>query len=406
MSNQYKNNHYVPQWYQRHFLPHNQENKELFYLNLKPKIAVDSDGISHILNPIHKTGFKYCFAEEDLYTTRFGKEESTKIEQMFFGKIDSNGKKAVDYFINFKHPSINQKAFNDLITYMSVQKLRTPKGLEWLSRQSGSSNQNEILNIMIYLKSLYCAIWTECVWLIADASQSETKFIVSDHPVTVYNRKCNPNSKYCSESNDPDISLNATQTIFPLSLDKVLILTNLSWVRNPYQSELKLRPNPIKLRPAMFKILDIQTLRLLKEAEVKEINFIIKKRAYSYIGAAKKEWLFPEEDVSTSNWNNFGNGYLLMPDPRSLDYSGEIMWGNDNGIVGSIDAYGRPAGHPDFNKEIDTKEEFQTFYKFKGEFAHLYGPYRRGRAFRIGQLDPEKETEEQYKYHLSLYKSK
>jgi hypothetical protein len=41
---------------------------------------------------------------------------------------------------------------------------------------------------MVRLRNLYCAIWTECVWLLADASRSPTKFLVSDHPVTVYNR--------------------------------------------------------------------------------------------------------------------------------------------------------------------------------------------------------------------------
>ncbi len=56
------------------------------------------------------------------------------------------------------------------------------------------------------MQDLYCATWTECVWQIADASQSQTKFIISDHPVTVYNRACPHLSKYCSGANDPDIT--------------------------------------------------------------------------------------------------------------------------------------------------------------------------------------------------------
>jgi hypothetical protein len=67
---------------------------------------------------------------------------------------------------------------------------------------------------------------------IADASFSPTKFIVSDHPVTLYNPGCFPQSKCCRGHQDPDIRLVGTHTIFPLSRDKLLILTNVSWVRS------------------------------------------------------------------------------------------------------------------------------------------------------------------------------
>lgn len=68
----------------------------------------------------------------------------------------------------------------------------------------------------------------------------------------------------------------------------------------------------------MFNVLDIQTLRCLSEQEVREINFIIKSRALRYIGAAREEWLYPERHVTKSDWNRYGHGYLLMPDPRSV----------------------------------------------------------------------------------------
>jgi hypothetical protein len=341
-----------------------------------------------------------------LYTTRFGSEESTKIEEIFFGKIDRNGPQAVDYFATFAHPSMNNEAFQRLMLYMSTQKLRTPKGLGFLSQEAQKVEQtidrNKVLRIMLRFRSLYCAIWTECVWLIADASKSETKFIISDHPVTVYNRRRGPRSQWCRDYNDPHIWLQGTHTIFPLSLDKILILTNLSWVRNPYQSELNLRPNPRPLRNAMFKYTDIQTLRHLTEEEVRQINFIIKSRAYKYIAAAQEEWLYPERYISKSQWNVYGDGYLLMPDPRSVTYSGEIMWGNNDGIGGSIDAYGRRPWEKDYGKEDKSKDEFRTFLRFQGEFARRYGPYRRGRSFQMLRLDPEKESDEYHQYHLGL----
>jgi hypothetical protein len=181
---------------------------------------------------------------------------------------------------------------------VSTQKLRTVKGLEWLALQSGAKDKGLILSLMVHLRKVHCAIWTECVWQIADASRSPTKFIVSDHPVTVYNRRCGPFSGWCRGGHDPDIRFHATHTIFPLSLDKILILTNLSWARNPYQSEIGVRPNPNLLRGALFNYLDVQILRHLEEQEVREINFIIKSRARRFIGAGKEEWLFPEKYVS------------------------------------------------------------------------------------------------------------
>ena len=228
-----------------------------------------------------------------------------------------------------------------MMMYISAQKLRTPKGLGWLSGIANTSEKNQILQLMLKIWQLYCAIWAECVWLIADASQSETKFIVSDHPVTVYTRRCGPRSQWCRGYNDPDIRYHATHTLFPLSLDKILILTNLSWVRNPYQKETELRPNPDFFRPTISKITDMQTLRNLSEKEVQEINFIIKSRALRYIGAAKEEWLYPEKLVAKSDWYRYGYGYLLMPDPRSVIYSTGITIGNQDGTATGFDEYGR-----------------------------------------------------------------
>ncbi len=405
MSGLYKNNHYVPQWYQKRFLPVGQTNQELYYLDLKPESFTDPRGTVHQKSGIHKWGFKQCFAEEDLYTTTFGSEESTKIEQLFFGDIDSKGRGAVEHFSNFTHPSANYEAFQSMINYMSTQKLRTPKGLGFLSWKAQTADKNEILRHMLRLRNLYCAIWTECVWQIADASQSNTKFIISDHPITVYNRECGPRSpQWCRGYNDPDIWLHGTHTIFPLSLDKVLILTNLSWVRNPYQSAKKLRPNPNPFRGAMFKFMDIQVMRYLTEQEVKEINFIIKSRALRYIGAAKEEWLYPEKDISKSQWNVYGNGYLLIPDPRSMQYGGEIMIGYKDGSVDSFDEYGRKPWQPGYSKAGNTPNEFVTFHRFQGEFARLFGRKRRGRSFQFAHLDPEEDSDQAHQYHLQQEK--
>lgn len=126
---------------------------------------------------------------------------------------------------------------------MSIQKLRTPKGLHMLSALTKQTEKNRVLLQLQRLQQLYCAIWTECVWSIADASQSDVKFLVSDHPVTVYNQGCFPASQWCADYKDPDTWLSGTHTLFPIALDKLLILTNLSWVRYPYGNPTRERPH-------------------------------------------------------------------------------------------------------------------------------------------------------------------
>jgi hypothetical protein len=402
MSSEYRHNHYVPEWYQKRFLPPGQKEQILYYLDLQPGTFRDGRGIVHSKKSIHRWGFRNCFAEDDLYTTRFGGVESVEIEKQFFGHIDQKGRDAVDYYGKFAHPWDGKDAFQDMLMYMSTQKLRTPKGLAWLGNKTGAADKDRLLQLMLKLRQLHCAIWAECVWLIADASQSETKFIISDHPVTVYNRRCGPRSQWCRGDNDPDIWLHGTHTIFPLSLDRVLILTNLSWVRNPYQSEVAMRPNPNPFRSAMFKITDIQTLRHLSEQEVREIIFIIKNRARRYIGAAKEEWLYPERYVTKSDWHDYGHGYLLMPDPRSVTFGGEIIVGYKDGTATAFDEYGRRPWEKDYKANSGGGTEWETFHHFQGEFARLFGPSRRGRSFEHMSLDNEVDSDDYHKYHLSL----
>jgi hypothetical protein len=229
---------------------------------------------------------------------------------------------------------------------------------------------------------------------------SETKLLLSDHPVTVYNQGCFPASKWCLGFNDPDIWLSGTHTLFPLCLDKLLILANLSWVRYPYGNPIEPRPNPNLFRPAVFNYMQIQTGRVLSETEVNEINLIIKKRAYRYIAASKKEWLYPEEKIRTQHWDKLGNGYLLMPDPRSVSFSSEIIIGYSDSRAESFDAYGRKPWQNGYDDKAQHDKEWETFHAFQGEFARVFGPRRRGVAFEGVRLDNEEDSPDFHAYHL------
>jgi len=403
----YKRNHYVPKWYQYRFLPKELSEQKFYYLDLKPEI-VTVNNRRYTRNDLLRWGPPNCFYEKDLYTTKFLDWESTEIEEKFFGKIDSFGRAAIDYFTTFQHPSANGKALRNLLLYMSTQKLRTPKGLAYLSDVVKISDKNLVLIKMQQLRQIFCALWTECIWSIVDATDSETKFILSDHPVTVYNRDCPPDSEWCLGHRDPDIAFSGTHTLFPLSLDKALILTNLSWVRNPYDHPRKARPNFYPFRNAMFNFMHIQTGRHLTDIEVNEINYVIKMGAYRYIAAARKKWLYPESKIPSQRWEELGQGYLFMPDPRSVTFSSEIIIGYDKG-ADFFDEYGRKPWQPDYNNKTERDKEWETFHRFQGEFARVFGPKRRGRAYEMGRLDSEKDSPDYHAYHLSLenkFKSK
>ena len=367
---QYRHNHYVPVSYQRRFMLPGQSR--YYRLDLKPE-SVANMVVRYTRRALHHWGPDRIFAENDLYTTKWGAGDNTEIEQFFFGQLDDEGARAIDFIRDFDHgkETYNEPLFRQFLRYMSLQKLRTPKGLGAFAANIESNDRNSTLILLQRMQEMYCATWTECVWQIADASDSNTKFIISDHPVTVYNRACPHLSKYCLGANDPDIRQHATHTYFPLSLEKVLILTNLSWLRDPYQNEIRLRPNPGLFRETVFYFLDLQVGRKLTEDEVLQINLITKRRAYRYIAAAKEEWLYPEYTVSTDHWKKFGDGYLLMPEPRLIHMGGEVIVGYQGGGGQSFSPYGHTRGQAGFK---DEKRETRALHRFQAEWAMKHGP--------------------------------
>ena len=354
---------------------------------------------------ILKLGQVRCFCEEDLYTARLRSFKSTEIERLFFGEIDRIGKHAVKWWSDFNYEDfkVSDEAFKGLLRYMSVQKLRTPKGLDYLKSLQKNSDKNFVLMAMQRFRDLHCSIWAETVWAIVDASASSARFIISDHPVTVYNRECFPSSRHCKYPADPAVWQSGTHTLFPLSPSKLLIMTNLSWVRNPYQKGYKNRPNPNPLRPArFFDMQAVQIGRVLSEVEVHQMNFIIKKRARRYIAAGQKEWLYPEDHIPSDHWRKLDDRYLLMPDPRAISFTQEMIAGFKDGGFVAFDEYGRRPGQQEYNDESRAEIEWKTFHAFQGEFARLFGPCRRGLAMELGRLDPKEDDPDFHNYHLEM----
>jgi len=332
------NNHYVPSSYQRRFIS---SGKKLHYLVLDPYKNLP-DGRKKKCNELYEEGPKNTkfFCEKDLYTTNFFGNRNEDIETFLFGKIDGNVPDALDGLAE-NDPYRLHKYFQYIFEYIDAQKLRTPKGLDWIRSNYFQLTKNELLLEMQSLRTMHCTMWVEGVMEIVSAENSDVKFIVSDHPVTIYNYACSPDSEVCEYPNDPSIAWKASQTIFPLDLNHCLILTNLEYASSPDTVDpTSGRTNPRFFSQTITRWDKIIRERKLKSNEVCAINYVIKKRARNHIAAGKKEWLYPENIYNPDNWDDLRK-ILLPPENQVHGFGGEIYVGGGDGLIWYQDAYGR-----------------------------------------------------------------
>jgi hypothetical protein len=384
MSSQPKSHHYVPEWYQRRFMVPAAHAHKLHYLDMKPEKVMHPDGGFHFRTARRQLGPDQCFATDYFYQLRLGAYVSNGLETVFFGQIDDAGAKAVEFYCDYKLNDQAIESFQPLMKYIDAQKWRTPKGLDYLKWQIRKnlrgrtvSQQVEHQMALMFLQQFHmhhCTIWSEAVWEILSCDNTQTKFIVSDNPVTVYNKGVFPGSVGAHYPLDPGIELLGSHTLFPLSYNRCLVLTNLGYVRDPSVSPIKQRENPRYYQQGLFDIRKIQTGRQLNEQEVLAINYIMKQRATRYIAAAYEGWLYPEKHLTNRTWNKLGGKYFLMPDPRKVSFTTGILMGGDGWGWGA-DEYGRRMSR---DKDKDVKalraREFRTFQKAKQSWDSAFGP--------------------------------
>jgi hypothetical protein len=292
------------------------------------------------------------FYGEHLYSTFFGEEVNDDIERKLFGPIDDNGSRAVRAFLTDDQAQWHNN-FEDFFTYLDAQKLRTPKGLDWIRSKYPELNQLQLMIEMQSLRTMHCSLWAEGVRELVSAEDSDVKFIVSDHPITVYNYACPPDSELCEYPNDPDISLKGSQTIFPLDKNRCLILTNLEYAQDPENANpTEQRTNANRMRRSMVNTIEFINSRKLTAEDVTKINHIIKSRSKESVAAGKEEWLYPERSI-TGDWAELR--HVLQPPKNELyRYGGEMYAHFEDGSVHYQDAFGRTTPPNEFlNKDID-----------------------------------------------------
>jgi hypothetical protein len=333
-----RKHHYVPIWYQKRFIPEGQ--KILHYLNLNPFIELpDKSRVKG--REVYKQGPGSCFCEKDLYTTRFFGIRDESIEEFLFGKIDNTGPEAILGLV-LNDPHLLHKYFQEIFLYIDAQKLRTPKGLQWIRSNYFQLTHSELLLEMQFLRTMHCTMWVEGVMEIVSAEDSDIKFIISDHPVTIYNPACSPEVEICQYPNDPPTAWKGSQTIFPLDLNHCFIMTNLEYARDPDGVDpIVSRTNPRFFAQTITRWDAVIRERKLKPEEVCAINYIIKRRACNNIAAANQDWLYPETTYSQNDWQSLSK-ILLPPENKIHMYGGEIyVGGKDGGLAWYQDAFGR-----------------------------------------------------------------
>jgi hypothetical protein len=365
--NQTHRNHYVPEWYQRRFLLDGVSR--FYYLDLNPDVVKTGPGRFYTRKSLLRWGPAKCFYEDDLYTLKLGSWTTDAIERRFFGPIDDHGKLAVQFFADYMVSDETHDAFKRIMPYMDAQRLRTPRGLDWLKQAAKTTDQNRTLQIMGRVFQMHSTMWTEGIWEIVRADDSETKFLLTDQPVTYYNARVFPASPNIPYPLDASLEHIGTRTIFPLSLNRCLIITHLQMVRNPWSNPGRPRVNARSYQTAMFDLRQIQTDRELTKDEVTKINFILKKRATRYIASAEKAWLYPEQHLSTTHWSKLDDDWFLMPNLYKVPFSSGIVAGWDDGSSWAADEYGRKRSNPDYQNERQRREEWTTARRAKLEWA-------------------------------------
>lgn len=318
---------------------------KLHVRNLRPSDKALPNGQRVPEPEIEELGPKLAFYALDLYTTRFGKVLNDDVETFLFGPIDKTGADAVRAWIS-GNPNQIHRRFQDFFNYMDAQKLRTPKGLDWILKRYHGLPQMELMVQMQALRQMHCTMWSECVREIVSAAKSSVKFLVSDHPVTAFHPKLDPTADECRYPDDPGVQLVSTQTIFVLDANHCLILTNLEYAEDPEAADHMARRTNARFRgESMARTNAMLRGRELTEAEVLAINFVLLSRAKQFVAAGRSEWLYPEQHCRLS-WDEIAG--ILLPRDSLWGFGGDVYIGYADGSTAYRDKFGRTSKAHEF----------------------------------------------------------
>ena len=336
-----RKNHYVPEWYQAGFSVAGAPN---WLLDLSPApLRPDGTSIRRVPRPRAPAS---AFWERDLYVTRFGEQLNDQVETILFQGIDDSGANAVRAYVQGDAVQMHHRC-QQLFDYMGAQKLRTPKGLDWIRSRYPMLDQVELLVEMQQLRQMFGTVWVEGVREIVSADDAQVKFIVSDHPVMTFNAALTAVPGALKYPNDASILLNGTQTVFALDANHCLILTHVPYAKEPHGVwPLRKRINARHFGPTIIRTDALIRERRLSSDEVVAINHLLKQGAHHYLAAGELEWLYPERmapfDLTRTTQ------VLRPPQDKLFHFGGEMYFGFEDGRTGYRDQFGRGSKDHEF----------------------------------------------------------
>lgn len=352
--------HFVPQWYQRRFLP---EGKGEFYVLDKDPLrkVICPDGKARpIAKPreVFRSGTGALFQQQDLYAVNLPLVRPDHLERELFGKIDHDGEPANSLFsawpetmgivsqnldkipTNFGSP--NQR-MGDLINYIDAQKTRTPKGLlqiknVFAARGNTAPTNNQVMSYMVSRRQRNFVVWAEAVWEIF-AAAAGARFLLSDDPVVIYNCDCFPASPPCRFPQDPDPFWRGSRVLHPLGPGKLLVLTHVEHMDVPRRSKARRpRRNARSYDSVMLHFGHIVNDRELNAESVSLVNAIIKSRATRYVASSEEADLFPERALKVPLWCDLDR--MFEAKYKSLRGSSETYIRYKDGSIYHNNAFG------------------------------------------------------------------
>lgn len=360
-------NHYVPQWYQKRFFALGSNSTTLFYLDKTPDKILLPNGAVKLKKSLYVQGPKKCFKQDHLYTLLFGDLATDVIEKRFFGALDRRGDEAVRFFEDYSYREGAHEAFSAMLDYLAAQLFRTPKGLHLIRVLARSPDHQHALRALLNYWQLYKTIWQEGVWEVFHCKNSQTKFIISDCPVTTYNKQVFPGSLEVGRFGIALFERIGTHVLFPLGAEHCLCITNLQYVRNPKVKTTKFRENPRYYGQGLFDLRKIQHGREISEDEVIAVNHVLKTNSLRYVASSSEGSLQPEKRLKEKFWSKVGGPYFLHPDPRKVSFTTAIFTGGGKGPSLGTNEYG--------HYDIDNKRaralrevEWRTFQAAKASW--------------------------------------
>lgn len=254
-----ENQHYVPRWYQRRFLPAGRG--EFFVYDRNPlEWITDRNKIRRrIKKPRYefRSGANEPFVKKGLYNLDIAGIPADILERILFGPLDEKGSRANTGLLDwpkargtlhipnewkeYRHDQAS--VIENILKFLDAQRSRTPKGIHKLrstfEKQKAKLNNNQIMILFEQNRFRNITVWYECVWEFFSREQDSTPFLLSDNPCTIYNSECFPLSSDCRYPHDPDPFWKGTRILHPLSPDKLLTLSHPEWVDNPRPRQAK-----------------------------------------------------------------------------------------------------------------------------------------------------------------------